>query len=259
MGASTARRSGRASPTSPARALLLARTDPDQPKHRGLTYFVLDMDAPGVEVRPLRQMTGAGRVQRGLPHRRAHPGLPPARRRRRRVAGRDDHADERAHRDRRASPGAGRARSPTRWAVARHPERHTPVLRDRLAGCGPRAEAHRLTDRRARARGGLGAPGPEGSVAKLVAAELNQDGLRVLHGPARAGGAALRLATRARRRPATRPTAGTDPAAVPARRANTIEGGTSEVLRNILGERVLGLPGRPARRRGRPWKEVPRG
>ena len=66
---------------------IICRTDPDLPKHKGLTGFVVDMQAPGVEVRPLRQMTGGAVVQRGVLQRRPRARRPPARRRQR-AAGR---------------------------------------------------------------------------------------------------------------------------------------------------------------------------
>ena len=53
--------------------ILLARTNWDVPKHRGITYFLVDMRTPGLEARPLRQITGVARLQRDVPHRRAHP------------------------------------------------------------------------------------------------------------------------------------------------------------------------------------------
>ena len=83
------------------RGLLMARTDPDLPKHRGMTCFLVDMDAPGVEVRPLLPDHRRGGIQRGLLHRRPDAGLGPARRDRRGLAGGRDDPHERAGLDRR--------------------------------------------------------------------------------------------------------------------------------------------------------------
>ena len=70
-----------AAPASPTTAMLLARTDPDVPKQAGITVFLVPLDPPGVEIRPIRQMSGAAVVQRGVPLRRAHQRRPAGRRR----------------------------------------------------------------------------------------------------------------------------------------------------------------------------------
>jgi alkylation response protein AidB-like acyl-CoA dehydrogenase len=105
----------------------------------------------------------------------------------------------------------------------------------------------------------VGNPGPEGSIAKLMFAEVNQDiyelcvdllGPYALHGydytMERSGNLGLVGPPGSSRNMFLRS------------RANSIEGGTSEIQRNILGERVLGLPGEPRTDKDLPWKDVPR-
>lgn len=240
-------------------ALLLARTDPDQPKHRGLTYFVLDMQADGVETRPLRQMTGQAEFNEvyltgaRIPdtHRLGDVGAGW------RVAMTTLMNERSAIGGSSSVRGAGAIGDAVAlWA--QRPERRTPVLRDRLAALWTRAEAQRLTDQRARRAATSGSPGPEGSIAKLVSAELNQhvyEWCMELLGPEAAlyGSYAQRGAARSEdyRGPVQQRFLRS--------RANTIEGGTSEVLRTILGERILGLPGDLRADAGKPWKDVPRG
>jgi alkylation response protein AidB-like acyl-CoA dehydrogenase len=244
------------------RGLLLARTDPNLPKHRGLSYFVLDMHSPGVEVRPLRQLTGQAEFNEvyltdvvvpaadrlgadgegwrvamtTLMNERVAIG--------RRGSRRNDGAIGAALAEFRAAAAAG-------WA--------DPAARDRLLRLWTRAEAARLTNVRAAAQRGARVPGPEGSIAKLQMAELNKAiyemcvDLRGLDGMLIDG---YEMA-----RPDQSSGAG---GSADVRRAflrslaNSIEGGTSEVMRNILGERVLGLPGEPRVDRDLPWKDVPR-
>ncbi|MDT7553814.1 MAG: hypothetical protein QOI16_2350 [Pseudonocardiales bacterium] len=240
-------------------ALLLARTDPEQPKHKGLTYFVLDMHAPGVQTRPLRQMTGQAEFNEvyltgaRIPdsHRLGAVGNGW------RVAMTTLMNERSAIGGSSSVRGAGAiADAVDLWA--RYPERHTAVLRDRLAALWTRAEAQRLTDQRARAAAGSGSPGPEGSIAKVVTAELNQ---QVYEFCMDLLGEQATLYGSYAERDFTRDEDYRGP--VQQRflraRANSIEGGTSEVLRNILGERILGLPGDLRADAGKPWRDVPRG
>ena len=236
--------------------MLIARTDTEAPKHKGLTYFVVDMHAPGVEVRPLVQITGEAEFNEVY------------------------FTDVRIPDDERLSePGEGWRVSITTLmnervsiggtvapqgsgliATAMHAWKQTdrtdPVARDRLAKLWCEAEALRLTNIRASRSRKRGTPGPEGSVAKLMMAELNQrigNFVVNLLGPA---GTLYDGYTFERPRHAL--DLSTPVKAFLRVQANSIEGGTSNIMRNILGERVLGLPGEPRVDKDQAWSTVPR-
>ena len=239
--------------------LLLARTDPDVPKHAGLSYFVVDMHAPGVEVHPLRQLTGEAEFNEVF---FTDVRIPDADRLGDVGEGwsvaRTTLMNERV--------AIGSARSVPReegsviWFAAaawrRHPERRTHELHQRLLRLWAEAEVARLAAGRLRQQIAAGEPGPEGSAAKLTFARLNQeisewevefagaDGLRYDDWTMRRAGSS---------------DYGRGPGFRYLRtRGNSIEGGTSEILRNIIAERVLGLPPEPRIDTSVAWKELPR-
>jgi alkylation response protein AidB-like acyl-CoA dehydrogenase len=237
--------------------LLVTRTDPALPKHLGLTYFICDMEAPGVEVRPLRQMTGDAEFNEVYLHDARLPDDL-------RLGGEGEgwRVAMTTLMNERVSIGGGRAkRGSGAIAVAvdvwKRTGRADPVQRDRLMKLWVAAEVNRLTNIRAGQMRKAGTPGPEGSVAKLSFAELNQAISELcvdLMGPE----GQLYTDYDSPRRESVGFYTG-DPRYFFLRsRANSIEGGTSEVLRNILGERVLGLPGEPRTDKDLPWRDVPR-
>ncbi len=235
--------------------LLVARTDPDAPKHRGLSYFIVDMKAPGVEVRPLKQITGDAEFNEvfftdvRIPdsHRLGAEGDGWA-------VATTTLMNERVALSGGGSPsGSGNvgggpieelvsyARESGAWDDA--------SIRQRLVQAVIEGRVLKITNYRAAAKRSAGAAGPEGSVTKLFQAEYNQRlqnlamdilGANAMAWPSDDG------ETNARIRGFLRS------------RANTIEGGTSEVMRNILGDRVLGLPREPDASKNVPWKDVPR-
>ena len=160
-GCSTATRCGPPGPRSPTSASRSRRTDPAAAKHAGLTVFLVPMDAPGVTVRPIRQMTGGSSLQRGLPRRRRALRRPPAGSGRPGLEGRTDRAGRRAPRLRQPRPGQrrprGRAGPPPRPPA--HRARAGPGRRPGDPQLRPAAHRH-ARRRRARRRGATPDPRP---------------------------------------------------------------------------------------------------
>jgi alkylation response protein AidB-like acyl-CoA dehydrogenase len=130
------------------------------------------------------------------------------------------------------------------------------VSRERVMKLWARAEVLRLTNIRANQMRKIGDPGPEGSIGKMASADLNKDIYDEVMNLLGADG--LLYGSYEMVRPETAMGSDTLQKAFLRSRANSIEGGTTEVMKNILGERVLGLPGDVRVDRDVPWAEVPR-
>ena len=239
--------------------LLIVRTDSEAVKHAGMTAFVVDMQAPGVEIRPLYQITGEaefnevyftdvripasemlGNVGDGwrvslttlMNERVSIGGAIPAK-------------------------GSGAIRDAVKVWNALSTDQRDPATRDELMKLWVRAELLRLTNIRASQNRKMGDPGPEGSIAKLAMAELHKDIYSFAVSMMGADGMLFPSGYQ-KIRPEHAMGLENPQKAFLRSRANSIEGGTSEVMRNILGERVLGLPGDVRVDRDMAWSKVPR-
>ncbi|GAA1575624.1 MULTISPECIES: acyl-CoA dehydrogenase family protein [Streptomyces] len=238
--------------------ILLARTDPGLPKHRGISFFVCDMHAPGVEVRPLRQITGEAEFNEvfltGVRIPDAH---------RIGAVGRGWDVARTTLMNERVSIGGMRipreggmiGRLAEAWRE--RPALRTHAHHQRLLGLWVEAEVARLAAERLRQQLAAGQPGPEGSGMKLTFARLNQEisGLEVEF----LGEDGLYYGDWEMTRPDTVDFTGRDAGYRYLRaKGNSIEGGTSEILLNIVAERVLGLPAEPRDDKDVPWKDLAR-
>jgi alkylation response protein AidB-like acyl-CoA dehydrogenase len=226
--------------------LLLARTDIDAPKHRGITAFILDMKLPGIEVRPLRQITGASHFNEVFftdVHMPVDAQLGPLNEGWR-VAN-TMLANERSM----IGGGGGRVGYRDLIELARASgSSNDPLLRQELARSYTRMQIIKWLGWRARSRkdGGMG---PETSVLKLAASrklELDGDLVLALQGaPAMLSDADAMYD-------------GYWQQQFLMQWSSRIGGGTEQVQRNVIGERVLGLPGEPRTDKTLPFKELPK-
>jgi alkylation response protein AidB-like acyl-CoA dehydrogenase len=249
------------------KGMLVARHSPDEVKHRGLTYFMVDMTAPGVEVRPLRQITGEAEFNEVY---LTDVRVPDADR----IGGIGDGwrvALTTLMNERTAIGGGGSTAGarkkglPTDGPIGEliHWYRMAPrgaVERDRAMQLYCDAETLRLTNLRAVGASKAGKqPGPEGSIAKLALSNLTKSLYPFCLDLAGAAGmVGFDYTFRRPEAAALEGALGTARHLFLRSRANSIEGGTSEIMKNILGERVLGLPGEPRVDKDLPWSAVPR-
>jgi alkylation response protein AidB-like acyl-CoA dehydrogenase len=238
--------------------LLVVRTDAEAVKHAGLTAFVVDMQAPGVEVRPLRQMTGEAEFNEvyftdvKIPNSEilGNPGdgwrvsLTTLMNERVSIGGTMP------------AKGSGTIQALTATWADLPEDRKDPASRDEVMKLWSRAEVLRLTNIRANQNRKMGDPGPEGSIGKMAFADLNKDIYAKVIDLMGADG--MLYGSYEMVRPEHAMAFEYMQKAFLRSRANSIEGGTTEVMKNILGERVLGLPGDVRVDREIPWSQVPR-
>jgi alkylation response protein AidB-like acyl-CoA dehydrogenase len=238
--------------------ILLARTDPSVPKHAGMTYFLCPMTDPGVDVRPLRQITGEAEFNEVF---LSDVRVPDSQRLGAEGAGWQV-ANATLMNERVAIGGGSAAREAgmigkvaATWRE--RPELRCPGLHDRLMTGWVESEVFRLTGTRLRQKLAVGAPGPEGSAMKLGFARLAQElsGLEL----EMLGEDGLRYGDWTMTRPEKVDFTGRDAGYRYLRaKGNSIEGGTSEILRNIVAERVLGMPSEARADKDVAWKDLPR-
>jgi alkylation response protein AidB-like acyl-CoA dehydrogenase len=238
--------------------LLLARTDPDVPKHAGLSYFVADLHDPGAEVRPLRQLTGEAEFNEVF---LTDVRVPDANRLG--AVGEGWKVANATLMNERVS--IGNATSVPRetgvigFAAAtwrQRPELRTQELHQRLLALWAQAETARLAGERLRQQIAAGEPGPEGSAGKLTFARLNQEisGFEI----ELLGAEGLTYDDWTMRREGSSDYTRGAGYRFLRSKGNSIEGGTSEILRNIIAERVLRLPAEPRTDTTAAWKDLPR-
>ncbi|MFZ6002909.1 MAG: acyl-CoA dehydrogenase family protein [Actinomycetota bacterium] len=215
--------------------ILLARTDPDQPKHRGITYFLVDMHTPGIEVRPLRQMTGASHFSEvfftdvRIPHERILGELNGGW-----AVAMTTLANERT------MMGGGSSGPVVKDLIELARSlgvQGNPLVRQGLAASWSRAQIMTYLGYRSRTRASQGLPpGPEASVRKVAAAwNLKGNGELAL---LLQGAAGMLLGEDA-------PMGGRWQQSFLGAPSIRIAGGSDEIQRNVMGERVLGLPPEP--------------
>jgi alkylation response protein AidB-like acyl-CoA dehydrogenase len=239
-------------------AVCLARTDPSVPKRQGITYFIVDLRSPGVEIRPLRHLGGLVEFNEvWLEEVRVPDSY--------RVGAIGDGwrvAATTLAGERQMSAGSGSGGMERIGGVSANHlleqirgTDHSPIVRQRLMHVYIEERIRRWTNDRVRARVKAGGtPGPAASIGKVHQGQLNQTiqmaatdllGADAMAWPTEPGvdwASSMPLTVKGMFRS----------------RANTIEGGTTEVNKNVLGEQILGLPREPDKYHGQPWQDIPR-